>query len=138
MGLTLSVSERPPVIQSCLCNAILFPTFSRLERVLQSDEAKTFLGDVLAPVTSGNINDEATVGPRLQLTDDEGADGDLNVSGISESDVIASGDLSTGSHQSNADLNLPQGDILSPQHANEEYLTSSGESDMDRMVRFYY
>ena len=115
---------------------IYFLTSSRLETVLQSDEAKTFLGDVLSPDGTGNISVDPTTVPPLQLTDEEGTDGDLNVSGISESDVIASRNFSTGS-QSDAGICMRQRDILSPQHTSDEFLTSSGESDIDKKVCFH-
>ena len=116
---------------------IYFHTSSRLETVLQSDEAKTFLGDVLSPDGTSNISVDPTTVPPVQLTDEEGNDGDLNVSGISESDVIASRNLSTGSHESDAGISIPQREILSPQHTSEEFLTSSGESDIDKKVCFH-
>ena len=99
--------------------------------MLQSDEAKTFLGDVLAAGNGSNVSDGGNMSQSTPLLD---GNEDLNVSGISESDVIVSGDLSTGSQKSEANVNLSHSDI-SPQH--EEFLTSSGESDLDRKVHNY-
>lgn len=90
--------------------------------MLQSDEAKTFLGDVLAPGNANNISNSGLVNQGSQLNEHEGNE-NLNESVISESDIVASRNLSTASNTMEENVTH-----------NEEMLTSSGESDIDRKV----
>ena len=90
---------------------MIITLFSRLESVLCSDEAKTFLGDVLAPVEI-----------------DDGEDSELNVTGISDSNVIA---LPTA-RRSQQDTSCVSQD---EKQDTDEFLTSGGESDLEKKVR---
>ena len=51
--------------------------------MLQSDEAKTVLGDVLAAGSYSNISDGESINQTIQLGDDDGNVETLNVSGVS-------------------------------------------------------
>ena len=97
--------------------------------MLQSDEAKTVLGDVLSAGSYSNISDGESINQTIQLSED---DENLNISRISESNVIVSGNMSSGSHNPDSKFNVSQGHV-SP-HRTEELLTSSGESDIDKKV----
>ena len=78
--------------------------------MLRSDEAKTFLGDVLAPV---EIN--------------HGEESELNVTGISDSDVIAL----SAAQRSGRDASCVSQD---KKQDTDELLTSGGESDLEKKV----
>ena len=60
------------------------------------------------------------------------SDENINVSVISESDVMATDELSSVSHATDINLVTPQ-DSYSPRH-HEDFMTSSGESDLDKKV----
>ena len=90
--------------------------------MLQSDEGKTFLGDVLAPGNANNISNSGLVNQGSQMNENEG-NKNLDVSVISESDIVESRNLSTASNTLEANVSH-----------NQEMLTSSSESDIDKKV----
>merc|ERR1712226_1424501 len=85
---------------------------SRLEKVLQSDEAKTFLGDVLGAGNSSNISD----GEMAMMTN------------IDNSQCIATQGLCPSS---NITEQIKQ-NVQSSTSCNEDIQNSSGESDVEK------
>ena len=94
--------------------------FSRLEKVLQSDEAKTFLGDVLGAGNSSNISD----GEMAMMTN------------IDNSQSLSTRDLCTTSHITEPIKQNVQNSVS----CNDDIQTSSSESDVDKKVKLipYY
>ena len=101
-------------LMSCFANCQINFIFSRLEKVLQSDEAKTFLGDVLGSGNSSNISD----GEMTMMTN------------IEDSQCIATQGLCPSSHITEQ---IKQ-NVQSSVSCNEDIQNSSGESDVEKKV----
>ena len=98
-----------------------FIIYSRLEKVLQSDEAKTFLGDVLGTGnSSNNIEDEISTMGNIDESQNLVSSAPLN--SLSESQRTEQNESSTMKNDLKTD----------------DMQTSSSESDVDRKVSWIY
>ena len=90
---------------------------SRLEKVLQSDEAKTFLGDVLGAGNSSNMAEgEIAMMPNLTESDN----------------IMTTAPITQGVEQNTSE---PYESISQKNNANtDDIQTSSSESDVDKKV----
>ena len=108
---------------------ITFYVTSRLEKVLQSDEAKTMLDDVFAAGNVSSISEPENVNQISQLN--QISRDEINT--LQTTNLIAPSDCSS-TLEEKSQVNLTVTNETHSPNPSDDILTSSGESDIDRKV----